>query len=94
MKPAKSKAFRPGDLVKISLPEGKSNILCFIVPTTDYYAYSPDTQLKRIYAGTVGLFLGSGPHTPGSPVYRDVLLVEEKFVSILAGNIKKIGAVK
>lgn len=90
MKPSKKQSFSPGDLVKVCLREGKPNILCWIIPAMDYNAYGPTTELTRVPAGTIGLYLGVG-QAYAEINFRHIFLVEDKLISILAGFLEKIG---
>jgi len=87
----------PGNLVKVCLPEGRpntrSNILCWVVPSADCALFVPTARLKRFPVGAIGMYVGYGNNTcVNVNELRVIILIEDELVSILPGNLKKIGA--
>lgn len=83
---------KPGDLVKVRLPEGKPNILCWVVPSI-YYNGEAWKNLKRIPDGALGLLL----HTVWEEIdsmrnkrSREVVLIDEELISIPYGYLKEV----
>ena len=62
--------------------------MCWVVPSVEYSTFGPDTGLERVPGGTIGLYIGFG-NNGGGYLRREILLIEDKFISIIEGHIEK-----